>query len=142
MRSLYVAALAAVMLVLSVPARVHHSGAMFDRTQQAMITGTVTEFQWTNPHSSFKVEVTGADGKSEIWSIEMNGPNNLVRAGWKRSTIKPGDKVTVTINPLRDGRPGGWYLGITLADGRVLGGAGDPGTGGESAASAPPPDHN
>jgi hypothetical protein len=72
----------------------------------------------------------------------MNGPNNLVRAGWKRSTIKPGDKVTVTLNPLRDGRPGGWYLGITLADGRALGGAGDPGTGGESAASAPPSDHN
>jgi hypothetical protein len=142
MRSLYVAALAAVMLVLSAPAWVHHSGAMFDRTQQTMITGTVTEFQWTNPHSSFKVEVPGADGKSEIWSIEMNGPNNLVRAGWKRSTIKPGDKVSVTINPLRDGRPGGWYLGITLADGRALGGAGDPGTGGESAASAPPSDHN
>jgi hypothetical protein len=118
------------MLVLSAPAWVHHSGAMFDRTQQTMITGTVTEFQWTNPHSSFKVEVPGTDGKSEIWSIEMNGPNNLVRAGWKRSSIKPGDKVTVTINPLRDGRPGGWYLGITLADGRALGGAGDPGTGG------------
>jgi hypothetical protein len=139
MRSLYITALAAVMLVWSAPAWVHHSGAMFDRTQETKITGTVTEFQWTNPHSSFKVEVPGKDGKSEIWSIEMNGPNNLVRAGWKRTTLKPGDKVTVTINPLRDGRPGGWYLGITLADGRVLGGAGDPGTGGESAAADPPP---
>ena len=76
------------------------------------------------------------DGKTATWSIEMNGPNNLVRAGWKRTTIKAGDKVTVTVNPLRDGRPGGWYLGITLADGRTLGGAGDPGTGGESAPSA------
>jgi hypothetical protein len=141
MRSLYIATLAAVMLGLSVPARVHHSGAMFDRTKQTKITGTVTEFQWTNPHSSFKIEVPGADGKSEIWAIEMNGPNNLVRAGWKRSTIKPGDKVTVTIYPLRDGRPGGWYLGIALADGRTLGGAGDP-AGGESAEAAPAPDHN
>jgi hypothetical protein len=112
---------------------------MFDRTRQTQITGTVTEFQWTNPHASFKVDVLGADGKTETWSIEMNGPNNLIRAGWKRTTIKAGDKVTVTINPLRDGRPGGWYLGITLPDGRTLGGAGDPGTGGGE--SAPAADH-
>ena len=129
---------ALVLLVFSAPAWVHHSGAMFDRTRETKITGTVTEFQWTNPHASFKVDVLGTDGKAATWSIEMNGPNNLIRAGWKRTTIKPGDKVTVTINPLRDGRPGGWYLGITLADGRTLGGAGEP-TGGEGAA---PTEHN
>jgi len=134
MKLLYVAALSAVLLAWSAPAWVHHSGAMFDRTRETRIMGTVSDFQWTNPHASFKVDVPGSDGKSETWSIEMNGPNNLVRAGWKRSTIKPGDKVTVTINPLRDGRPGGWYLGITLADGRTLGGAGDP-SGGEGPAA-------
>ena len=139
MRTTIVVMLAAVLLVLSAPAYVHHSGAMFDRTRQTQVTGTVTEFQWTNPHASFKVDVLGADGKTETWSIEMNGPNNLVRAGWKRTTVKAGDKVTVTINPLRDGRPGGWYLGITLPDGRTLGGAGDPGTGGGE--SAPAADH-
>jgi Family of unknown function (DUF6152) len=136
MRSAVVVALTVVMLVMARPAWVHHSGAMFDRTKETKITGTVTEFQWTNPHASFKVDVLGDDGKTETWSIEMNGPNNLIRAGWKRTTIKPGDKVTVTINPLRDGRPGGWYLGITLADGKTLGGAGDPGTGGEAAPAA------
>lgn len=139
MRSLYSSLLAAAMLALSAPAYVHHSGAMFDRAKETRITGTVTEFQWTNPHASFKVDVLGPDGKTDTWSIEMNGPNNLIRAGWKRTTIKPGDKVTVTINPLRDGRPGGWYLGITLADGRTLGGAGDPGTAGESALAPTPP---
>jgi hypothetical protein len=138
MKLRYVAALAAVSLGFSAPAWVHHSGAMFDRTRETKIMGTVSDFQWTNPHASFKVDVPGSDGKSETWSIEMNGPNNLVRAGWKRSTIKPGDKVTVTINPLRDGRPGGWYLGITLADGRTLGGAGDPAGGEEPAAPAHP----
>ena len=138
MRAAIVSMLAVVLLVLSAPAYVHHSGAMFDRTRQTQVTGTVSEFQWTNPHASFKVDVLGADGKTETWSIEMNGPNNLIRAGWKRTTIKAGDKVTVTINPLRDGRPGGWYLGITLPDGRKLGGAGDPGTGGGE--SAPPAD--
>jgi uncharacterized cupredoxin-like copper-binding protein len=98
----------------------HHSGAMFDRGKTATITGTVTEFNWTNPHSSIKVEVT-AGGKAESWAIEMNSPNNLVREGWKRTTLKPGDKVTLTINPLRDGKPGGWYLSIKLPDGKQLG---------------------
>jgi hypothetical protein len=136
MRSVFVAMLGAAWLGLSTPGYVHHSGAMFDRTKEAKITGTVSEFVWTNPHASFKVDVLGADGKTETWSIEMNGPNNLVRAGWKRTTIKPGDKVTVTVNPLRDGRPGGWYLAITLADGKTLGSAGDPGTSGEPAPAA------
>jgi len=98
----------------------HHSGAMFDMSRTVTIAGTVTEFNWTNPHSSFKVEVSGADGKSEIWAIEMNSPQNLIPTGWKRTTIKSGDKVSVVIHPLRDGQPGGSYMSITLADGRVL----------------------
>ena len=106
----------------------HHSGAMFDRGKTTTITGTITEFNWTNPHSSMKVEVT-TDGKTESWAIEMNSPNNLVREGWKRTTLKPGDKVTVTINPLREGKPGGWYVAIKLPDGKQLGTTtGPPGT--------------
>ena len=89
MKLLYVPLAAVMLLALSTPAYVHHSGAMFDRTRETKITGTVTEFQWTNPHASFKVDVLGPDGKTQTWSIEMNGPNNLIRAGWKRSTIKP-----------------------------------------------------
>lgn len=122
MRSAVLAVCATVLMVFSTPAYVHHSGAMFDRNKEITITGTVTEFNWTNPHSSFKVEVEEEDGTKRIWAIEMNGPNNIVRLGWKRSTIKPGDKVSVRINPLRNGQPGGWYLGITLPDGTVLGG--------------------
>jgi hypothetical protein len=86
------------------------------------INGTVTEFSWTNPHASFRVAVPNASGKLESWAIEMNSPNNLVHEGWKRSSIKAGDKVSVQINPLRDGRPGGRYIGITLSDGKHLGG--------------------
>jgi hypothetical protein len=112
---------ALVLLAVSPPAWVHHSGAMFDRTRVVKITGVVTEFNWSNPHSSFKVDVTDASGNVETWAIEMNGPNNLVHEGWKRTSIKPGDKVSVVVNPLRDGRPGGWYVGITLADGKFLG---------------------
>jgi hypothetical protein len=94
---------------------------MFDRTRAVEISGVVREFLWTNPHASFKVEVQGAEGEAQLWYIEMNGVANLVHEGWKRSSIKPGDKVTVTVNPLRGGKPGGWYLGITLANGATLG---------------------
>ena len=121
MKRISAALFGAMLLMVSTPAWVHHSGAMFDRSRTTTISGTVTEFNWTNPHSSFKVEVMNAEGKPEIWAIEMNSPNNLVREGWKRTSIKAGDKVTVTINPLRDGQPGGWYVGIVLPDGSHLG---------------------
>ena len=114
--------LAIVFLGASPPAWVHHSGAMFDRTRTIQISGVVKEFLWTNPHSSFKVEVPGAGGAdAAVWFIEMNATSNLVHEGWKKNTIKPGDPVTVTINPLRDGRPGGWFIGITLPNGSTLG---------------------
>jgi Family of unknown function (DUF6152) len=123
-RSLHALAAGAALLCFSAPAWVHHSGAMFDTTKEATITGTITEFNWTNPHSSFKVAVTGADGKEEVWAIEMNSPQNLVPQGWKRTTLKAGDKVTVTVRPLRDGKPGGSYMSIVLADGTKLSGNG------------------
>ena len=113
--------LALAFLGASPAAWAHHSGAMFDRARVIELNGVVKEFLWTNPHASFKVEVQGPQGETQLWYIEMNGVANLVHEGWKRSSIKPGDKVTVTVNPLRGGKPGGWYLGITLANGAKLG---------------------
>ena len=113
-----------VLLAFSTPAYVHHSGAMFDPAKEATITGIVREFNWTNPHSSFKLEVTDASGKGEIWAVEMNGPQNLMHDGWKRSSLKIGDKVTAVVHPLRDDKPGGTYVSVTLADGTVLKGTG------------------
>jgi hypothetical protein len=100
----------------------HHSGAMFDTSKKVDVTGTIIDFNWSNPHANFKVNVDKPGGSSEVWAVEMNSPNNLVRDGWKRTTLKPGDKVTVTVRPLRDGTPGGQYVSIVLADGKVLGG--------------------
>ena len=131
MRTLVTTAFATLIVAFSAPAFVHHSGAMFDGEKMITISGTVTEFSWTNPHASFRVDVPNADGKLESWAIEMNSPNNLVHEGWKRTSIKAGDKVSVKINPLRDGRPGGRYIGITLSDGKYLGG-------GDTAAAATP----
>ncbi|MEO8309024.1 MAG: DUF6152 family protein [Pseudomonadota bacterium] len=132
---------AAVLTCFSAPAWVHHSGAMFDATKEATVTGTITEFNWTNPHSSFKVSVPNSDGKEDIWAIEMNSPQNLVPQGWKRTTLKAGDKVTVTVRPLRDGKPGGSYMAIVLADGTKLSGNGpsqyNAGAGAPPATAAP-----
>jgi hypothetical protein len=110
------------LLLMISPAFAHHSGAMFDAAKKVDVTGTVVDFNWSNPHANFKINVDKAGGGSEVWAVEMNSPNNLVRDGWKRTTLKPGDKVTVTVRPLRDGTPGGQYVSIVLADGKVLGG--------------------
>jgi hypothetical protein len=101
-------------------AMAHHSFAMFDRDKEVTLNGTVTEFQWTNPHAFIEVEVADAGGKAEKWSVEMNSPNNLTRQGWKSTLLKPGDKVSVTMNPLRDGKKGGLFVAITFADGKVI----------------------
>ena len=123
-RQLLATLLGSALAAASGSAIAHHSGAMFDGNKEQVIHGTIIEFNWVNPHSSFKVEVAGTDGKPEIWAIEMNAPQNLMRTGWKRTTIKPGDKVEVTVHPLRDGKPGGSYVSIKLADGTVLSGSG------------------
>lgn len=113
----------------------HHSGAGVDRTRTVTVTGTVKEFRWTNPHSWIDLDVPNDKGGSDIWSIEMNPPAYLVRAGWKASTIKPGDRVTVSLRPMRNGDPGGIFVSVTLADGRVLG---DRAASGAAPAASPP----
>jgi hypothetical protein len=116
-----VCAALAMSLAATAPALAHHSFAMFDQSRQVTLTGTVKEFQWTNPHGWIEVAVPDGKGGSAVWSVELNSINNLIRQGWKRTAMKPGDKVTVVINPLRDGTHGGLFNAVTLADGTVLG---------------------
>jgi hypothetical protein len=115
-------AICALLAMLAVPVSAHHSFAMFDQTKTVTLKGKVTEFQWTNPHAWIEMEVPNARGVAERWSIELNSPNNLTRQGWRRSTVKPGDAVTLTINPLRNGKKGGLFNTVTLPDGKMLGG--------------------
>jgi hypothetical protein len=103
----------------------HHSPIVFDRTQQVTLTGVVTEFRWGNPHSWIHVDVVDADGKIANWSIEMNPASHLAREGWRSSTLKTGDKITVVVYPLRNDEKGGQYISVTLPDGKKLGGRGD-----------------
>jgi hypothetical protein len=116
-----VAAVAVAMLLVAGSAVAHHSPVMFDRAKRVTLTGTVKEFSWTNPHASIQLSVPNAKGVVEMWGVEMNSPNNLVKQGWKSNTVKLGDKVSVVVNPLRAGEHGGLFVSIKLADGRVLG---------------------
>jgi hypothetical protein len=107
-------------LSMSGAALAHHSFAMFDRDALVTLVGTVHEFQWTNPHSFIEVDVPDEKGQVQKWSVEMNSPNNLQRHGWRSSTLKSGDKVTVVINPLRDGKKGGLFVSVILPNGKEL----------------------
>jgi hypothetical protein len=107
-------------LVLGAPALAHHSYSMFNLGAEVEVQGTVKKFHWTNPHAWLVLATKDAAGKPVDAQIEMNGPGYLVRNGWKRESLKPGDVVTATVHPLRDGSPGGDLVKIVFPDGRVL----------------------
>jgi len=117
---------AAAVLLLATPVAAHHSFAMFDSVNKTTITGTVTRFEWTNPHVFIELDVPGSNGELKHWSVELGSPSILQRSGWKYSDVKPGQKVTAIVNPLRDGRPGGMLYRLTLADGSMRGNGGPP----------------
>ena len=117
-RLLVVAALA---LLAVRPLGAHHSFAMFDSVNKATITGTVTRFEWTNPHVFIELDVPSPTGPATHWSVELGSPSILLRSGWKYSDVKPGDKVTAIVNPLHDGRRAGMLYRLTLADGSMRG---------------------
>jgi hypothetical protein len=100
----------------------HHSAAMFDDSQRVTLEGTVREFQWSNPHCYVQLMVTPKKGAAQEWSLEMGAPTYLYNLGWRPSTLKAGDKITVKIAPLRKGGTGGLLLEVTTADGRHFGG--------------------
>jgi hypothetical protein len=117
------------------PALAHHSFAMFDRAKTLNLEGTVTEFQFTNPHSWLEIDVATATGKQH-WSLEMNNLVGLRRVGWRAKTLKPGDKVKAVMHPMRDGSAGGQLVSVVLPDGEFYDGQGLHPAGG---AAAPAP---
>ena len=104
----------------AVPVAAHHSYSMFDMSRKVVLDATVARFKWQNPHAFIEVDVT-ARGQTERWAIEMTSPNNLTQSGWKRTSLKPGDRVKIHVHPLRSGTRGGAYAGVVLADGTTLG---------------------
>lgn len=129
--------LMAMLVLLTVPnvLMAHHSFAMFDTTKKTVVSGSVTAFEWTNPHAYIEMDVADAKGLVTHWSVEMGSPSILQQSGWKFKDLKFGDKVTITLNPLRTGQAGGLLVEAKLADGRVLGNG--PGRGPAAPAAAP-----
>ena len=103
----------------SVELSAHHSFAAFDMTKEQTITGVVSRFDWTNPHTFIWVDVTNEKGVTESWAIEGMSPNYLGRRGWSKNSVKPGDKITVSIRPLKEGKTGGMFIRAQIGD-RVL----------------------
>jgi hypothetical protein len=108
-------------VLLATAALAHHSPIVFDRTKQVTIEGVVTEFKWSSPHSWIHVDVKDDSGAVGNWGIEMNPASLLARGGWRSTTVKPGDRVAVTVYPLRNNEKGGQYISIKLPDGKTLG---------------------
>jgi hypothetical protein len=102
------------------PALAHHSYAMFDMQKTVALQATVIRFKWQNPHAFIEADATSRTG-TERWSIEMTSPNNLAQEGWKRTSLRPGDRVTIYVHPLRSGARGGSYAGVRFANGSTLG---------------------
>jgi hypothetical protein len=107
--------------IASAPALAHHSFAMFDRNRQVTLEGSVKAFQWTNPHVFIQIMVKNEQGVEEEWSVEGASPNMLFRRSWTHESFKPGDRVVLTVNPLKDGRRGANFVFARFPDGRTLG---------------------
>ena len=96
----------------------HHSTAMFEWGKEAKLENmTIEKWEWTNPHTF----IYARDAQGKRWAFEGMSPNHLSRSGWDKRTLKPGDKVDLTYYPLRDGRPGGFNVTVTLPDGKHIG---------------------
>ena len=98
----------------------HHSTSIFEWGTERMIEGTVDEFQWSQPHGFIWLKVSGKGGKLVPWGFEGMSPSWLGRHAWTSRSLTAGQRITVTFYPLKDGRPGGFFVRVRFADGRVL----------------------
>lgn len=107
-------------LLLPGTTNAHHSFAMFDNNNQIILHGTVTHFQWTNPHVYIELEVKEQDATVKRWTIECANPGILSRVGWKFNMLKKGDEITVVVSPLRNGKAGALLKQVKLPDGTKM----------------------
>jgi hypothetical protein len=116
-RTSWVGGVLGLLMAMTTPMVAHHSFAVFDHTRTLTIRGTVTKFQWTNPHGFLEVDIPQPDGTTKHFSIELTSINMMQRVGWRSNMIKAGDKITAIVAPLLSGDPVGLGLEVTLADG-------------------------
>jgi hypothetical protein len=121
MRFAFACAGAAALALAGGGAQAHHSFAMFDMQKTVTVSGTVKQFQWTNPHAYIQLVAKDASGRDVEWSMEMGAPMYLYARGWRPRSLRQGMRVNVTLNPLRNGKPGGVVRDVTDADGKPIG---------------------
>ena len=114
--------MASALLATAAPVQAHHSSAMFDDHQTVKLTGTVKQFQWSNPHCWIQMLVADKTGLAE-WSVEMGSPSQLYRGGWRPSILHVGDAIVVVVHPMRDGSKGGLFVSAKHGDGTPFEGA-------------------
>ncbi|HSG63905.1 MAG TPA: DUF6152 family protein [Gammaproteobacteria bacterium] len=132
--------LCAVTSVASSSALAHHSSFAFDTERTLTISGTVTEWFWANPHCLLKLDVISESGETVKWVAETQAPANMIDAGWRKNDLRPGDVVTVTLRPARNGNPVGAVVNVELTDGRMLQTSGSEATGDDYHLSGAPTD--
>jgi Family of unknown function (DUF6152) len=104
----------------TVPAQSHHSNVAYEVTKVITVTGVVREFQWVNPHTFVHLVVEDGKGGKVEWAAEGRAPGILLRAGWTKSSLKPGEKVTIDMSPAKDGSKTSIIARVTKADGTIL----------------------
>ena len=114
-------AVATGLIVIAVPIFAHHGNAEYDEKRPLTLKGTVTEFMWASPHSKISLNAKDANGSVVHWSIETLSPGKLARAGWTKDAVKPGDQVTVTFSPAKNGSATGFLQKVVFLDGKQLG---------------------
>ncbi len=107
-------------LTMALRASAHHSTALFEWGKEKSLSGTVERWEWTQPHTFLWVVVPQAGGKDQEWGLEGMSPSWLGRRGWSLHTLHPGDKIKLTYYPLKDGRPGGFYVRVVLPEGKTI----------------------
>ena len=115
-------ALVAGLVIASRPVAAHHGAAAFenDPAKRLVLKGTVVEWTWSNPHTLLQFDVRSADGQAMRWVVEAGNPPDMINRGWSIKSFKPGDEVTVTVRPVKSGKPVGSIVQVLFADGHIL----------------------
>jgi len=119
-RSLALCAVFGATLFQAIPALAHHSNVAFEVTKVVTITGVVKDFQWRNPHTWVLLTIDDGKGGKVDWAVEGRAPGVLLRAGWTKNSLKPGDMITVDMSPAKDGSKTGLVARVTKEDGTIL----------------------
>ena len=108
------------LLALAAPLSAHHGAAGYDMEKQLTMNGTVREWLWANPHCFMKYDTTDEKGNVAHWAVEVSNPTDMIKRGWSLHSFKPGDQITVTVRPAKNGEPVGQLLKVVLPNGQTL----------------------